>query len=988
MRFFSTRNYKVLFVFFLLSFHFHIYAQRVASVSGPWSSTATWGGFAVPTAGQTVVINNGITVTVDMAAVCASLTVNAGNAASSVTITGTNSIAVTGVITINSGTGNGDNKTVAVGAGTLSCGSLSMDVTGGNNRINSLTISTGTATVASDISMLDNANRNQVNITSTGRLNVGGANFTGGGFTAATGSTVDYYGAAQTVRTATYHHLILSGSNTKSLGGTSTVGGNLTINNGVTFQPTADITLSLAGNLSNAGSLNADNGASQMDFTFNGAANQTVSGAGSLTEFNRITINNTGAANNNIVDILPTNLTVIPAGFLTLTQGIIKMSGNYSLTNTFFTPAGFTITINSDEGIWLNNPNVTVTAQTADISLSGLLRVTAGTFNIANVADYWLYYNSGAVVIIEGGALNVGGAFFGNPFSSTITYTQTGGTFTVNTLGNTGVFGDVPSFGIVATGSVFNMSGGTIVLQRVNDTYTDYINYSTNANVTGGTLQVGNASSPVPAFNYWINSTVPLYNLTINNTNSPTGEIRATTTVLNDVTINTGGGLDASTNNNNLFVGHDFINNGTFTQRAATVTFNGSGAQQIAGSASTTFHNFTVNKSANSLTLNRATRINGSGTFTAGIVNSTSTNLLTFSDDATTTGANNGAVPSYVNGPVRKEGNDAFTFPVGKTGAGYRFCGISAPGSTGDIFTAEFFRASASALGSISAGAAPLHHVSNCEYWDIDEDGPGSPTVDVILSWSNLSNCSILAYVNNAATLCIAHFNGTQWDSYGGLGSAVGAPWPTAGTLTWTGVNTFSPFTLGSTSALNNPLPVTLVNVKAYRNASSNKIEWTNLTESDVAVYEVQRSVNGTAFVTMSSFEARSNTSSREDYMAVDFQNSPVTYYRIKVKGIDGKVLYSPIVKVAGSNQLQADMVVYPNPVTGKQVTLQLNAVAGNYSLRVFGANGQLVKTETIIHPGGSYSKTIELPGQLPAGHYYMQVTGGEQVLNSKLIIQ
>ncbi len=345
-------------------------------------------------------------------------------------------------------------------------------------------------------------------------------------------------------------------------------------------------------------------------------------------------------------------------------------------------------------------------------------------------------------------------------------------------------------------------------------------------------------------------------------------------------------------------------------------------------------------------------------------------------------------MPSYVNGPVRKEGNDAFTFPVGKTGAGYRFCGISAPGSTGDIFTAEFFRASASALGSISAGAAPLHHVSNCEYWDIDEDGPGSPTVDVILSWSNLSNCSILAYVNNAATLCIAHFNGTQWDSYGGLGSAVGAPWPTAGTLTWTGVNTFSPFTLGSTSALNNPLPVTLVNVKAYRNGSSNKIEWTNLTESDVAVYEVQRSVNGTAFVTMSSFEARSNTSSREDYMAVDFQNSPVTYYRIKVKGIDGKVLYSPIVKVAGSNQLQADMVVYPNPVTGKQVTLQLNAVAGNYSLRVFGANGQLVKTETIIHPGGSYSKTIELPGQLPAGHYYMQVTGGEQVLNSKLIIQ
>jgi len=811
--------------------------------------------------------------------------------------------------------------------------------------------------------------------------------------------------AAQTVTIGNTYTVILNTSTTVASltigGGTSgsltignnntdrtlTVTGNIVVNAGATLNTAGNggNVINIGGNLTNDGTFDMNIGTADCDVTFNGAANQTISGAGATTDFNRITVSNTGAANNNIVEILPTNFTAA-AGFLTLTRGIIKMSGSYTFTNTFFNTAN--PSINSDEGIWLNNANVTVTGQGGDTYLYGLIRISAGTYNIGNAADWWLWYQNGAILTIEGGALNVAGAITSyavGGFVASITYTQNGGTVTVNTAGNSLA---VASFEIWETGSVFNMSGGTIVLQRLGDVLTDYINFSTNATVTGGTLQVGNASSPVPTFNYWINSTAPLYNLTINSTNSPTGEIRATTTVLNDVTINTGGGLDASINNNNLFVGHDFINNGTFTQRAATVTFNGSVAQQITGSASTTFHNFTVNKSANSLTLNRPTRINGAGTFTAGIVNSTSTNLLTFSDDATTTGANNGAVPSYVNGPVRKEGNDAFTFPVGKTGAGYRFCGISAPGSTGDIFTAEFFRASASALGSISAGAAPLHHVSNCEYWDIDEDGPGSPTVDVILSWSNLSNCSILAYVNNAATLCIAHFNGTQWDSYGGLGSAVGAPWPTAGTLTWTGVNTFSPFTLGSTSALNNPLPVTLVNVKAYRNASSNKIEWTNLTESDVAVYEVQRSVNGTAFVTMSSFEARSNTSSREDYMAVDFQNSPVTYYRIKVKGIDGKVLYSPIVKVAGSNQLQADMVVYPNPVTGKQVTLQLNAVAGNYSLRVFGANGQVVKTETIIHPGGSYSKTIELPGQLPAGHYYMQVTGGEQVISSKLIIQ
>ncbi|MBK7292169.1 MAG: hypothetical protein IPI78_19195 [Chitinophagaceae bacterium] len=73
-------------------------SQRIASVSGPWSSTVTWGGAAVPTAGQTVVINNGITVTVDVAAVCLSLTINTGNATSVVTINGTNSLNITNAV--------------------------------------------------------------------------------------------------------------------------------------------------------------------------------------------------------------------------------------------------------------------------------------------------------------------------------------------------------------------------------------------------------------------------------------------------------------------------------------------------------------------------------------------------------------------------------------------------------------------------------------------------------------------------------------------------------------------------------------------------------------------------------------------------------------------------------------------------------------------------------------------------------------------------
>jgi hypothetical protein len=69
-------------------------------------------------------------------------------------------------------------------------------------------------------------------------------------------------------------------------------------------------------------------------------------------------------------------------------------------------------------------------------------------------------------------------------------------------------------------------------------------------------------------------------------------------------------------------------------------------------------------------------------TFTSGYIISSNNNLLIFNDNALAIGA---TATSFTNGPVKKIGNDAFVFPVGKpelvgpAGGGYRFMGISAP---------------------------------------------------------------------------------------------------------------------------------------------------------------------------------------------------------------------------------------------------------------------------------------------------------------------
>ena len=332
----------------------------------------------------------------------------------------------------------------------------------------------------------------------------------------------------------------------------------------------------------------------------------------------------------------------------------------------------------------------------------------------------------------------------------------------------------------------------------------------------------------------------------------------------NDFILNSGATIFTA-NSNGLQSGNSgtistSIANRTFSS-AANYTFNGTTTQN-SGVFTTTptanqVNNLSVNNTGGStgVTLQQVIAVAGTCYFTAGLITSSSTNLLIFNDNAIASGANNNVSnPSYVNGRVRKIGNDAFTFPVGKSNVGYMLCGISAPSSTTDAFTAEYKRNSAALLGPISA--VGLYRVSACEHWVLDRT-TGSSNVNVTLSWSGLSPCNAAAYVTLLSSLAVVHFNGVSWNAYGNNGGTTGNG--AAGTVTWNNVSSFSPFTLGSTSTTTNPLPIKFSAVKAYRTNNGNKIEWTNLTEESLKEYDVERSANGISFTMISTVAARSN---------------------------------------------------------------------------------------------------------------------------------
>jgi len=369
-----------------------------------------------------------------------------------------------------------------------------------------------------------------------------------------------------------------------------TVGQSVTVATNGTFQSAAvgvvtTHVLTVGTDLTNNGTINFSTAANlagaQITFTGNANASFTLNG-GSVTNLRQTTgvTLNKGTDNTPILTFTPGGTFTVQgantAGFLSITNGTFKIDGSNTLSNPVFNVAGYTIP--GPGGFWLNNPNFTVVAQNGTGTVSGLYRLTTGTFNVGTGAGSALAFASGSTIIIEGGALTSSGRVAISAAGNAINYTQTAGTITVCTVGNTST--TLGSFDLgTSLGSNVSMSGGTIIVQLASTAASgprDFRNQSSTGftGITGGTLQLGNAASGA-AKAFTIGGILP--NLVITNTSgNHTATMNLTLVNYNNgsrnVTLNTGTGL----NLNNIpffFDGTTLTNNGTLTHNGASSNF-------------------------------------------------------------------------------------------------------------------------------------------------------------------------------------------------------------------------------------------------------------------------------------------------------------------------------------------------------------------------------------------------------------------------------
>ena len=181
-------------------------------------------------------------------------------------------------------------------------------------------------------------------------------------------------------------------------------------------------------------------------------------------------------------------------------------------------------------------------------------------------------------------------------------------------------------------------------------------------------------------------------------------------------------------------------------------------------------------------------------------------------------------------------------------------------------------------------------------------------------------------------------------------------------------------------------LPSTFLNVSAAQKNAGIEVGWNTANETNMASYEVEESSDGTNFTkatTVAAKNAASNSYSWFDGTVINGDN----YYRIRSVEKNGSSRYSNIVKVRTGGK-NAEFSVYPNPVKGGVINLQMgNVEKGIYTIKLFNNLGQELVSRTISHNGGSASQTILLGNAVPQGSYRMQVMNNGTTVATKTVV-
>lgn len=170
-------------------------------------------------------------------------------------------------------------------------------------------------------------------------------------------------------------------------------------------------------------------------------------------------------------------------------------------------------------------------------------------------------------------------------------------------------------------------------------------------------------------------------------------------------------------------------------------------------------------------------------------------------------------------------------------------------------------------------------------------------------------------------------------------------------------------------------LPVAFTSVMAYREGEKITVNFKVENETNLAKYEVEKSLNGNEFLVTNPSLVNKTSNTAGNYLWMDDSHSTCNiFYRIKNVSPRGTVTYSSIVKVPAIEK-SASFMVFPNPLKGNIINLQIqNQQGGLYHIKIMNIYGQVVYTNKLTVTNDNMSLSFNTSTPLLKGIYQVEI--------------
>ncbi|WEK35238.1 MAG: T9SS type A sorting domain-containing protein [Candidatus Pseudobacter hemicellulosilyticus] len=193
----------------------------------------------------------------------------------------------------------------------------------------------------------------------------------------------------------------------------------------------------------------------------------------------------------------------------------------------------------------------------------------------------------------------------------------------------------------------------------------------------------------------------------------------------------------------------------------------------------------------------------------------------------------------------------------------------------------------------------------------------------------------------------------------------------------WPSVNNGAINTKNTTGGLSNVLVIDgsrIALINFWLNAEQTDellvtLQWNTADEDNATGYTVERSDDGKTFAAVNSIQ---KTSNKGLYETRDSRSEQPVFYRVKMDGKDGVVLYSDVLKVDGVLKLS----VFPNPVVD-QLTIRHSAAEAGAAVQVIAADGHQVLTQNVQK--GTVQTTVSVSRLLPGSYHLVYRVNGQK---------